>query len=693
MGFTRLIVASLTVLPTLCFGWAPGDYSIDLNVLVVYKDHNDLTIPRLVLEGFNTLWSKAEASKLPKLENPTFSAIVIANDKTMSDYDMQNIRKYAKQYDIRVVHLNPSDQYMKGISIPKKRKNYKYTVFDNSEYAYKVADVVNSTAGYLAPAPLNPRQGTIKDTENNFPLLRYGYKPNPNKKERIAAYISTLDGVEQMYFLFDATQKEIDFDEVSKRDDIAYERYHEYTESNLAYGTMWFTWVTRGMWVGQRRLHLNVQVDDLFLASDIYNGKNPDKTEKRYNFRMDEYDCKYNLQLQESITKQLAFNSSIVFELAYNGLGWIVGQDYSFPYTKKDGLVDCMKENRNSFHWVSHTLTHKHLDWKNADECQGKENECPETAFRLNKEFGLNFDFMAGRKVVVDEIPSLTYQPIPSGNMFYNDPEGYDKHHSILSLVTPEISGLVPLNYTKVKGETYPKRIYGRPRNLDAMDAFQKHDIYFVVGDNSRYELLSKNNHHGLYTNFKRWGLEGLLIVNRRTSVIDYDMSLPKEVLQSYIDFNLCPYTSGLPCKEFLKKKLTFDRIIDREIKSHVPYLLQYNVDPIMFHQANLRIFDHEGEDWSLVGLWTKSVLERLEKYLSGLPVISLKMDHLGQYVAQRMARNYCQLQAKLVVRKGVPSLISVKPSKKCPGHAGVKALVSFAESSSTVPRVKYGQN
>jgi hypothetical protein len=37
------------------------------------------------------------------------------------------------------------------------------------------------------------------------------------------------------------------------------------TYMNMAMATMWFTWATRGVYAGQRRVHLSIQPDDWYV--------------------------------------------------------------------------------------------------------------------------------------------------------------------------------------------------------------------------------------------------------------------------------------------------------------------------------------------------------------------------------------------------------------------------------------------
>lgn len=42
---------------------------------------------------------------------------------------------------------------------------------------------------------------------------------------------------------------------------------HRHSETSLAVGHMWFPWATHGIFIGQRRSLLGMQIDDWFIAS------------------------------------------------------------------------------------------------------------------------------------------------------------------------------------------------------------------------------------------------------------------------------------------------------------------------------------------------------------------------------------------------------------------------------------------
>jgi hypothetical protein len=85
-----------------------------------------------------------------------------------------------------------------------------------------------------------------------------------------------------------------------------------------------------------------------------------------------------------------------------------------------------------------------------------------------------------------------------------------------------------------------------------------------------------------------------------------------------------------------LGRSLTEDEIIDRESDVLLPHLLNGDINPVMFHQSNLRAYD--GKHTLMTDL-----LDRLiAKYsaLRVLPIVSLPMDEMGGRMQDRAARD-----------------------------------------------------
>ncbi len=169
---------------------------------------------------------------------------------------------------------------------------------------------------------------------------------------------------------------------------------------------------------------------------------------------------------------------------------------------------------------------------------------------------------------------------------------------SPLNLVTPEISGLF---------------------NPQAMQAVHDSGIRYVVSDTSRKGENNPSPNAGLYNQFQ----PSILMIPRYPTSIGYDVSTPEEEVAEYN----CAYAA------YTGHTLTYAEIIDKESQNILVYMLKGDLDPIAFHQTNLRAYN--GRHSVLTDL-LDAVLAKYTRIFN-LPVSSLQMNDLGQLMESRM--------------------------------------------------------
>ncbi|MEQ2007402.1 MAG: hypothetical protein ABMA26_11445 [Limisphaerales bacterium] len=106
------------------------------------------------------------------------------------------------------------------------------------------------------------------------------------------------------------------------------------------------TWANKGMFLGERRTYLSAQIDDVFLADEMWPAG---------EFRQSAKDW------QATINWQAKFNTRTLgrhfrYDMAFNGLGTVAGQ------YENDDLTPYVLTNKAMFKWISHTYTHPYLD-------------------------------------------------------------------------------------------------------------------------------------------------------------------------------------------------------------------------------------------------------------------------------------------------------------------------------------------
>lgn len=116
----------------------------------------------------------------------------------------------------------------------------------------------------------------------------------------------------------------------------------------LGYGVV--NWVTRGLFLGYRRIFIGVQVDDLFLDNDIWNRPETD------TLRISGKDLESAARWQDGVRNRLD-SPGFWLHLPFNGEGT---DPQEYPDDGK--LVSTAKKLVSRFKWISHTYTHPYLD-------------------------------------------------------------------------------------------------------------------------------------------------------------------------------------------------------------------------------------------------------------------------------------------------------------------------------------------
>lgn len=124
----------------------------------------------------------------------------------------------------------------------------------------------------------------------------------------------------------------------------------------LGYGVV--NWVTRGTFIGARRIYMSPQVDDVLLDNDRWLPATPCGTPvdgTGNNVRMTGTDFTSTVVWQRA-RRSIPQTQDIRLTMAYNGFG---AQKGEYP---KDTLTPAVKSYQGDFFWVSHTFTHPMLD-------------------------------------------------------------------------------------------------------------------------------------------------------------------------------------------------------------------------------------------------------------------------------------------------------------------------------------------
>ncbi len=336
----------------------------------------------------------------------------------------------------------------------------------------------------------------------------------------------------------------------------------------LSYGLV--DWLTKGLFLGERRVYMNPQPDDFFIENSLWSkgGQAPACGTNSSDPTLDTYRMTGN-DLRNTIAWQNARPSAqpIRMEMPFNGEG------ASGVYTQ-DTLTPAAKQNQAQFKWLNHTYTHANLDnvnYKTASTELSKNNQ-------VAANLGLS-NFTRG------------------------------------SLVTPEISGL---------------------NSSNAMKAAKDNGVRYVVSDHSKAGAPNNGPNPTPNAGFYNSLQPSILTIPRRATNLFFNVSTPSEWTAEYN----CLY------KGYWGKDLSYEEILNKESEMMLSYLLKGDIDPLMFHQANLRAYD--GGTRTLLTDLIDRTLEKYGRHYK-LPIQSPTQERIGQKMAERMDYNAAGVTAKVI--------------------------------------------
>jgi hypothetical protein len=134
----------------------------------------------------------------------------------------------------------------------------------------------------------------------------------------------------------------------------------------LNYGI--FNWVTKGVFIGARKIYLSPQVDDHFLPDDLYQGGlapcAPGDPAPCETLRITGADLKSVADWQANLNNKGPQFKNFKVTHAFNGFGTTTAGGAQAG----DTLTSESHRLRNSFYWVNHTWDHENLDCY-SDDC------------------------------------------------------------------------------------------------------------------------------------------------------------------------------------------------------------------------------------------------------------------------------------------------------------------------------------
>ncbi|MBI4876678.1 MAG: hypothetical protein HY822_18740 [Acidobacteria bacterium] len=370
-----------------------------------------------------------------------------------------------------------------------------------------------------------------------------------------------------------------------------------YLVHSMAFNYGILNWVTKGVFLGARKIYLSPQSDDLFLENDLFDVTNPkcqpigaaldptfDDGGVCRTLRIQGADLSALRHWQDDVNHRSQFRDFRV-AMAFNGFG--TTREGGAP--ANDSLTQEAASSRDKFFWVNHTYDHENLDCFNPAPNSGV---CrPATYSESLAEITQNTAVATKLKLPLDR-PSM---------------------------VTPGISGLYNPNF---------------------LGAAASQGIRYLVSDMSRVDGTPATPNTGIRSAI----VPSILLVPRRATNVYYNVGTANlGALGSEPDeYNFFYGPRGI--WPFFKANQTYQQIIDRESDALVTYMLRYEVYPSMFHQSNF---------WRYNGprsLFSDLMDAAMNKFaaICTLPVSSLTQSAIGAVLERRMAYNAARVTGTL---------------------------------------------
>ncbi|XTZ17235.1 hypothetical protein ACQSSU_07700 [Micromonospora echinospora] len=348
----------------------------------------------------------------------------------------------------------------------------------------------------------------------------------------------------------------------------------------LVYGLV--RWATKGLHLGERKHHLNVDIDDWFNTSDHY--KEDGTVEYTPGFKVSGHDA-VNLDAQQTALRAAhPLASGFTFNIAYNGadIDPFAGDQCS-PNGDATTLTATTKCLKNNFRWINHTFNHPEL---NTTDYATSYNEIDENR-------------AAGNAIGLNAPDSILKTPEYSGLGVYNDDPDND---------------------------TGPPTDHGlEGSNVALLQAAADLGVDTMAGNMSFASHVPANFNGGRVHPLNN----GILVVPCWPTNIAYHTTTPAEQTVFYNSFygpdGHFPYWPT---------NRTYPQVLDYEAGVALQHVASGSIYAHTFHIANVRDY---GSGRTLITDWVEAVLTKYSSYYS-VPLLNQAWPQISAYAKARNA-------------------------------------------------------
>ncbi len=280
-------------------------------------------------------------------QNPKFYGIITTSDELLfkksdeqlqmafDDHDWAILQQYEELFSVRRVSMfsypkeeigveeKPYDDHTKNINLSPSEKSKE---LDPS--LKKDAQILLQYSWYYF--------AKIKDLKSSTPFVFYNRKERPSDENVAGVIVSYPNDRQQMHFFFSQ---------------------NIWNRGSKILSNIWINWITKGLYIGKRRMYLNPQVDDFYLSTDLWQNSDGNKNVLKIH-RIKKDDFLFHVEWQKEFRKKIS-NPEFRIELAFNGKGAVD----RVKENNRDYLYDSSLEFMNEFFWTSHTYSHADLNF------------------------------------------------------------------------------------------------------------------------------------------------------------------------------------------------------------------------------------------------------------------------------------------------------------------------------------------
>lgn len=444
---------------------------------------------------------------------------------------------------------------------------------------------------------LNSASPILFKTGNGTDL--FTYPSTPVSSASVVPLLLTTDGVNSMASVYTAPEG---WQNLTLSADGNPDLTHSLL---LGYGVV--NWVTKGVFLGERKVYMTAQPDDIMIPDELWDPVS--KTTPGGTFRHRNTGTDYN----RLVAWQAGFRSDPLMaafrlEMPFNGVGYnTTNPDYLNPWEAFDTLSPAIRANPNAFRWINHTWDHTKLD--------PKDGFTP-TVASITSQLAWNHELAIGQR---SGDPSDALAPKVVFGLYERN-----------AFIQPEISGLESPVF---------------------WEAAQKFGLRYILMDTSKaysnflptrttVEDIPPNTGYTSSMDTFVPGNPRIFIIPRYPTNLYYNVSTPAEWVSEYNHFyganGIVPPPPGQA--SWFGGDSTYEQILDRESEVLLRYMLKFHASSWMFHAANLRAYQSDSNRSALSDLLDRVAAKYRSMYQ--LPVLSPSQTEIGRIMQARMAYN-----------------------------------------------------